>query len=109
MHPHADLRQRTALDIVFDHVKRQISQLNPARSDVCLAPRSARCQTWIDSGPALFSIVSAFAFHAALGDQCIHLLKNLAMAGGLLQVAAFGAGAFGIDALGRRGAMRRVT
>src|SRR5471032_3018159 len=36
---------------------------------------------------ALFSIVTAFVFHHALADQnqMIHFLKNLAMAGGLLQ------------------------
>lgn len=41
-----------------------------------------------------FSIVTAFAFHMELGDQnqFIHFFKNLAMAGGLLQVAAFGGG-----------------
>ncbi|GGB93491.1 DoxX family protein [Pseudoduganella buxea] len=48
---------------------------------------------------AAFSIVAGLAFHNAIGDQnqFIHLLKNFAMAGGLLQVAAFGAGAFSID------------
>jgi putative oxidoreductase len=46
-----------------------------------------------------FSIVTGLAFHHAIGDQnqMIHLLKNFAMAGGLLQVAAFGAGAYSID------------
>lgn len=49
---------------------------------------------------AAFSVVTGLVFHSAVGDQnqLIHLLKNLAMAGGLLQVAAFGAGAFGLDA-----------
>jgi putative oxidoreductase len=49
---------------------------------------------------ALFAIVTGLTFHHAFGDQnqMIHFLKNLAMAGGLLQVAAFGAGAFSIDA-----------
>jgi putative oxidoreductase len=49
---------------------------------------------------AAFSIVTALAFHHAIGDQnqLIHLLKNISMAGGLLQVAAFGAGAFSVDA-----------
>ncbi len=49
---------------------------------------------------ALFSIVTALVFHHAFGDQnqMIHFLKNVAIAGGLLQVVAFGAGAFSIDA-----------
>ena len=51
-------------------------------------------------GLAAFSIVTGLVFHHAIGDQneMFHLLKNLAMAGGLLQVAAFGAGAFSLDA-----------
>lgn len=49
---------------------------------------------------ALFSIVTALTFHADLADQnqFIHFFKNFAMAGGLLQVAAFGAGRFSLDA-----------
>ena len=49
---------------------------------------------------AAFSIVTGLVFHHAIGDQnqLINLLKNLAMAGGLLQFAAFGAGAYSIDA-----------
>jgi putative oxidoreductase len=48
---------------------------------------------------AAFSIVTGLIFHHAVGDQnqMIHLLKNFAMAGGLLQVVAFGAGAYSID------------
>jgi putative oxidoreductase len=48
---------------------------------------------------AAFTLVTAFAFHFNLGDQnqFIHFLKNLAIAGGLLQVAAFGGGAFSLD------------
>lgn len=55
-------------------------------------------------GLALFSVVTALAFHNALGDQnqLIHFMKNIAMAGGLLQVVAFGAGAYSLDALGSR-------
>jgi putative oxidoreductase len=51
---------------------------------------------------ALFSVVAALAFHWAPGDQnqFIHFFKNIAMAGGLLQVAAFGPGRL---ALGGRG------
>ena len=53
---------------------------------------------------AAFSVVTALVFHHALGDQnqLIHFMKNIAMAGGLLQVMAFGAGAVSVDALGAR-------
>jgi putative oxidoreductase len=52
---------------------------------------------------ALFSTVTALAFHSTLADQnqLIHFFKNFAIAGGLLQVAAFGAGRFSLDV--RRG------
>jgi putative oxidoreductase len=52
---------------------------------------------------AAFSIAAAFAFHNHFADQnqFIHFFKNVAMAGGLLQVVAFGAGRFSLDA--RRG------
>ena len=48
---------------------------------------------------ALFSIATAVSFHAHFADQnqMIHFLKNVMMAGGLLQIAAFGAGALSID------------
>lgn len=48
---------------------------------------------------ALFSIATAVVFHSAFGDQnqLIHFFKNIAMAGGLLQVAAFGPGPIAID------------
>ena len=47
---------------------------------------------------AAFSVVAAVIFHSALADQnqFIHFFKNLAMAGGLLQVAAFGPGRFAV-------------
>lgn len=50
-----------------------------------------------------FSLVTGLIFHHAIGDQnqLIHLLKNIAMAGGLLQIAAYGAGSLSLDA--RRG------
>jgi putative oxidoreductase len=60
---------------------------------------------------AVFSIVTGLAFHNAIGDQnqLIHLLKNFAMAGGLLQVVAFGAGAFSIDARTSRTAVHQAA
>lgn len=58
---------------------------------------------------AVFSVATGVIFHGAIGDQnqLIHLMKNFALAGGLLQVAAFGAGALSLDA--RRGAAQRVA
>ena len=49
---------------------------------------------------ALFTLAAAFAFHAHFGDanQQIHFLKNFAIAGGLLQIAALGAGQWSLDA-----------
>jgi putative oxidoreductase len=46
-----------------------------------------------------FSIVTALAFHNTFADQnqLIHFLKNIGLAGGLLQVVAFGAGDLSID------------
>lgn len=47
-----------------------------------------------------FTVATALAFHHAFGDQnqMIHFLKNISMTGGLLQVVAFGAGEFSLDA-----------
>jgi len=49
---------------------------------------------------AVFSIATAFAFHNALGEQnqFIHFFKNVAIAGGLLNIVAFGGGALSLDA-----------
>lgn len=48
---------------------------------------------------ALFSLATAVSFHSNFADQnqMIHFLKNVMMAGGLLQIAAFGAGALSLD------------
>lgn len=54
---------------------------------------------------AIFSLVTALCFHANLADQntFVHFFKNLMMAGGMLPLAAFGAGAFSVDErLGKR-------
>lgn len=59
------------------------------------------CQTRIASlALAGFTLVAAVLFHSNFADQnqMIHFLKNISIIGGLLQVAAFGAGALSIDA-----------
>ena len=48
---------------------------------------------------ALFALATAVSFHSNFADQnqMIHFLKNVMMAGGLLQIAGFGAGAISLD------------
>lgn len=48
---------------------------------------------------AAFSIATAILFHAQLGDQTqfIMFFKNIAMAGGLMQIVAFGGGRLSLD------------
>ena len=54
---------------------------------------------YVAAALALFSLATAISFHANFADQnqMIHFLKNVMMAGGLLQIVAFGAGALSID------------
>lgn len=54
---------------------------------------------WTAFGLAAFSVASAFLFHFDLGDQgqFINFMKNIAMAGGFLVLAAHGAGRFSVD------------
>jgi putative oxidoreductase len=58
---------------------------------------------------AAYCLATAIIFHRNFADlnTTIHFLKNLAMAGGLLQVVAFGAGAFSVDE--RQPAVRHAT
>jgi putative oxidoreductase len=48
---------------------------------------------------AAFSLVAAAFFHRNFADQnqMIHFVKDIAITGGLLQVAAFGSGRFALD------------
>jgi putative oxidoreductase len=58
---------------------------------------------------AVFSMVAAFSFHTNFADQnqMIHFLKDVMIAGGLLQIVAFGAGALSIDNRQPRLTLRR--
>ena len=49
---------------------------------------------------AVFTLAAAMFFHNNFADQnqMIHFLKNVAITGGLLQVAAWGAGRWSLDA-----------
>jgi putative oxidoreductase len=53
---------------------------------------------------ALFCLATAAAFHSDFADanMRIHFLKNVAMCGGFLYVAAFGAGEYSVDTWLRR-------
>jgi len=48
----------------------------------------------------LFCLATAIIFHAHFSDtnQLMHFFKNITMAGGFLQVVAFGAGRYSLDA-----------
>jgi putative oxidoreductase len=49
---------------------------------------------------AIFTVAAGLSFHHNFADQnqMVHFLKNIAITGGLLQVVAFGAGRFSLDA-----------
>ena len=48
---------------------------------------------------AIWCVVTAVFFHSHFADKnmLIHFMKNLMIAGGLLQIAYYGAGAFSVD------------
>jgi putative oxidoreductase len=54
---------------------------------------------YVAAALALFSLATAMSFHNNFADQnqMIHFLKNVMIAGGLLQIVAFGGGALSID------------
>ena len=60
---------------------------------------------------ALFALATAVSFHSNFADQnqMIHFLKNVMMAGGLLQIVAFGAGPLSIDNRGANGHLTPET
>jgi putative oxidoreductase len=66
---------------------------------------------YVAAALALFSLATAVSFHANFADQnqMIHFLKNVMMAGGLLQIVAFGAGAFSLDTRVFRGTNEKVA
>ena len=59
---------------------------------------------------AVWCIATALVAHRNFGDQdqMIHFMKNIAMAGGFLQLVAFGAGAWSLDARRSTIALRRA-
>lgn len=69
---------------------------------------------WAATALAFFALAAAFLFHnywAVPADmaqnQMIHFMKNLAMAGGLFYVAAYGAGPWSVDGAGKAGECAR--
>src|SRR5580698_2464442 len=54
---------------------------------------------FVATAMAVFALATAVSFHSNFADQnqMIHFLKNVMMAGGLLQIVAFGAGALSVD------------
>ena len=54
---------------------------------------------WVAIALAAFTVVSAAIFHNNFGDQTqmIMFMKNIAIAGGFLLLAAHGAGAYSLD------------
>ena len=54
---------------------------------------------FIAAALAIFALATAVSFHSNFADQnqMIHFLKNVMLAGGLFQIAAFGAGTISIE------------
>jgi putative oxidoreductase len=54
---------------------------------------------WVAAVMALFTVVAAVFFHNNFADQMqqINFFKNMAIAGGLLQIVYFGAGPLSVD------------
>ena len=63
-----------------------------------LAILSGAFTRWLAPLFAIFAVASAVLFHGGSADQ-VSFLKNIAIAGGFLVLAAHGSGAFSVDAL----------
>jgi putative oxidoreductase len=55
---------------------------------------------WVAAVFAAYCVATAIFFHRGFADpnMLLHFFKNIAMAGGLLQIVAFGPGRFSLDA-----------
>lgn len=55
---------------------------------------------WVAAVIAAYCVGTAIFFHRGFADpnMLLHFFKNIAMAGGLLQIVAFGPGGFSLDA-----------
>ena len=65
------------------------------RISLLVDPEPTTLVAFTDSAAmALFLVATVISFHSNFADQnqMIHFLKNVMMAGGLLQIAAFGGG-----------------
>jgi putative oxidoreductase len=64
-----------------------------------LAVLTGTLTRWAALGLAAFALRSGILFHGDVADQnqFIHLMKNVAIAGGFLVLAAHGAGRFSVD------------
>src|SRR3546814_8301747 len=63
---------------------------------------------WVALAFAVFAVASGFLFHGAAAEQ-INLMKNIAIAGGFLVLAAHGAGQYSLDKqIGRASCRERV-
>jgi putative oxidoreductase len=69
---------------------------------------------WIAAVIAAYCVATAVFFHRDVADpnMFLHFFKNIAMADGLLQIVAFGAGRYSLDACvvapWRRRALQRL-
>jgi putative oxidoreductase len=100
------------------HLTRARHRISPRSCDACFRTGSltggglllvAGYRTrFIAAVLAIFALATAVSFHNNFADQnqVIHFLKNVMMAGGLLQIVAFGAGALSLDNLRNAGGLR---